>query len=147
MNNIGSKLKELRKRSGLSGNAVVSELSRRGFDIKDKTLYGYETGKNMPNADLFLELCMIYNCRNILTEFGKIAVDYSIPADAEMHFLKKYRDLDEHGKQIVDVVLEVEHERVTSDNEDYLMPQAAHNDKGEDPEEQALTNEDLGEIE
>ena len=50
-------LKECRKKNKFSVDYVANELKSQGFEIAPKTLYGYETGKNQPNADIFLCLC------------------------------------------------------------------------------------------
>lgn len=61
---IAGMLKELREHSKMSGSAVTDKLKEYGFNISDKTLYGYEKGVSMPNADMFVSLCFIYNCTN-----------------------------------------------------------------------------------
>lgn len=63
---IAQILKSLRKQSGLTAQQVAQILNQKGFNISFKTIYGYEKGIAMPNADMFLELCKIYNCSNPL---------------------------------------------------------------------------------
>ena len=55
-------LKQLRSASGLSGRDVARKLALYGISLSEKTLYGYENGVSMPNADVFLALCSIYDC-------------------------------------------------------------------------------------
>ncbi len=57
---IASFLKQLRKTSGLSANDVIEKLKKYSIDISAKTLYGYESGLSMLNADAFVSLCRIY---------------------------------------------------------------------------------------
>lgn len=68
---------------------------------------------------------------------------------AEIDHIKKFRDLDDHGKDIVSTVLEKEHIRFKSEQEknrlSHLMPVAAHNDNL-DEEQQRLMKEDLDEL-
>lgn len=64
--NIASTLKELRTASKLSAKEVSERLTIYNITISTKTLYGYESGLSMPNADTFLALCKIYNCENPL---------------------------------------------------------------------------------
>ena len=52
----------------------------------------------MPNADIFIELCKIYECNNILEVFSEMKIDYSIPDDSTMSVAKKYSALDDYGK-------------------------------------------------
>ena len=47
-------LKQLRSASGLSGRDVARKLALYGISLSEKTLYGYENGVSMPNADVFL---------------------------------------------------------------------------------------------
>lgn len=74
----------------------------------------------------------------------------------EMEHIKKYRTLDEHGKEMVDFTLLKEWERVSSytetvtpspyvvnDDSDYLRPVAAHNDYITDDEELQNTKDDI----
>lgn len=68
-NNIGDILKQQRKTSGLSADHVVGCLKEYGIEIKAKTLYGYENHISMPNADVFIALCKIYNCNSIMDFF------------------------------------------------------------------------------
>ena len=103
MCSIGEKLRILREKNNLTRKEAVIKLHHLGIDISDKTLYGYESGRNSANADMFLALCRIYNCRNIASEFS----------DTMDEILEKYRTLDNHGKEMVDLVLTKEWERST----------------------------------
>jgi len=67
---IANFLKQLRKTSGLSANDVVEKLKNYNIDISAKTLYGYESGLSMLNADAFVSLCRIYKCDNPMDMFG-----------------------------------------------------------------------------
>ena len=110
---ISSLLKQLRKTSALSANDVVNRLREYDIDISAKTLYGYESGLSMPNADAFIALCKIYKCDNPLDIFGSSTINPS-----EQSLLEKYRDLDDHGREVVALVLDKEHERyIASINE------------------------------
>lgn len=73
----------------------------------------------------------------------------------EMEHIKKYRTLDEHGKEMVDFTLLKEWERVSSymetvtpspyvvnDNSDYLRPVAAHNSYITDDDEELQNTKD-----
>lgn len=108
---LGNRLKNLREESKKSAKEVSAELSEMGFSVSDKTIYGYESGIRMPNADVFMAMCQIYNCTNILEIFKNIKVDYSVPDDHEWSIIEKYRTLDDYGTDMVDTVLEKEYER------------------------------------
>lgn len=105
---MGSTLRELRERENLTIKDVISELDKRGISISDKALYSYESGKRAASADMFLALCEIYKCNNILEIFSNVEVDYSVPTDAEWVIIEKYRSLDPVGRDLVDHVLKVE---------------------------------------
>lgn len=108
---LGTVLRELRKKKKLTAKETVDKLLSMGYEISDKTLSGYETGIRMPNADVFMALCKIYDCRNILQIFSFVKADYSIPTDDEWLIIEKYRFLDPHGKKMVDFTLNEEWER------------------------------------
>ncbi len=105
---ISTMLKRLRKASCYSAREVTEKLLSQNISISEKTLYGYESGLSMPNADTFLALCGIYGCDNPLSFLG----DSEIQAEEYAH-IKKYRVLDVHGKKAVDSILDLEYDRMT----------------------------------
>jgi len=111
--NIGEQLKKLRENNGMTRKDAADKLKGLGIDISDKTLYGYESGRNSANADMFLALCRIYKCNNVMETFSDSVSDVLF-TNEEWEIIEKYRDLDDHGKEIVDIVLDKEHARVTS---------------------------------
>ena len=110
MNNIGNKLKELRERNGLTRKEAVDKLHSIGIDISDKTLYGYESGRNSANADMFLSLCKIYDCNDIMATFYD-SVDDVLFTNEEWKIIEKYRDLDPYGQETVNYILDGEAQR------------------------------------
>ena len=139
MVDIGDKLRKLRERNNLTRKEAVDKLQSLGIEISDKTLYGYESGRNAANADMFLALCKIYNCTNIANEFSNNSEDVLF-TNAEWDIIEKYRTLDSHGKKMVDFTLNEEWLRSTQPLEertmidlslfreevDHFEPQAAH---------------------
>lgn len=111
--NIGEQLKKLRENNGMTRKDAADKLKGLGIDISDKTLYGYESGRNSANADMFLALCRIYKCNNVMETFSDSVSDVLF-TNEEWEIIEKYRDLDDHGKEMVDIVLDKEHARVTS---------------------------------
>lgn len=102
-NNISSKLKEFRKFSGESVDDVCAYLRECGFDISTKTMYSYESGYRMPNADVFLALCVHYGCIDVLFDFGyspKRMHSGSVSSD-EQAILDKYNELPDSGKDMI----------------------------------------------
>lgn len=83
--------------------------------IKSTTLSNYENGVTEPDIDTFLKLCDLYDL-----DFAELLGEgygYKVPgADfdikrSEIDFIKRYRKLDDHGKEIVSFVLQKEYER------------------------------------
>lgn len=101
--NISSVLKQLRKTSQQTAVDVIEKLKEYQIDISAKTLYGYENGISMPNADVFVALCQIYNCDNPMNVFGNSGIEPN-----ELMLLEKYRSLDSFGQETVSYILERE---------------------------------------
>lgn len=51
--NVGERLKKLREVNNMTRKEAADKLRELGIDISDKTLYGYESGRNSANADMF----------------------------------------------------------------------------------------------
>lgn len=98
--NVALMLKKMRKESGLSSSDVVSELEHKGITIAAKTLYGYENGVSMPNADIFMELCAIYNCANPLDSVADLP-------DNNQKVLALFGRLNEEGQERIIEELEM----------------------------------------
>ncbi|MBR3785982.1 MAG: helix-turn-helix transcriptional regulator [Firmicutes bacterium] len=84
--------------------------------IKNTTLSNYENGVTEPDIDTFLQLCELYELdyAEILADAYGLSVqndDFEIK-NSELELIKKYRALDAHGKEMLDIVLEKEYERV-----------------------------------
>ena len=67
---IGSRLRSLREKVGISAKDVPDLLKSRGFEIKYSTYMGYENNNSIPNADVFLALCEIFQVHDVLRSFG-----------------------------------------------------------------------------
>lgn len=106
---IANTLKRLREQTGLTADEVGSKIGKSG-----KTVNAWENGRGQPDADVLIELCKIYKVDNILAEFNStLKSNYSLNHD-EQNIINKYRELDEFGKKAVNVVIEVEIERMNS---------------------------------
>lgn len=105
-----TKLKEGRTNKGLKQSDVATKIG-----VKGNTLSNYENGVSEPDIDTFCALCDIYDldAAELLGEAYGLGVqgsDFSIKP-SEIEYIKKYRDLDEHGKKMVDFTLQEEYER------------------------------------
>lgn len=110
---IGEILKKCRLNSERSVKQISDILVSKGFKASEKTIYSWENGNSQPTPDAFLLMCKLYNVTDILKTFGYAdtsATDISSPEDYE--YIKKYRELDDHGKDMVDTVLQKEFDRI-----------------------------------
>ena len=108
---IGQKLRVLREDKGYNANDVSDLLQQRyGLDVNYKTIYNYEKGRSSPDVDIFLALCKIYGCRDVLYEFGYTDIKeiYNIHNSEEKEVIEKYRKLPESGKDMIRGALGIE---------------------------------------
>lgn len=124
---IGSRLKERRKSLKMTIKDVVTLLSSHGINISEKTLYSWEGCHRQPDADTFVLLCKIYNIKDAIDYFittkevnKPLSIDNLSVTSLEQSHLKKYRALDERGKQTVDTVLESQYQIAMSQKESSL---------------------------
>lgn len=151
---IGNRIKEARERQGLTQIELGKLVGVTGSSITN-----YENETSHPKEAIMYKLIntlkvdanyLFQDCVNLPKETNDVTL-------AEYDHIKKYRDLDQHGKKMVDFTLNEEWERATALEEerskvipietkeetpDYLKPVAAHNDK-EDEEQLALMQEDI----
>ena len=86
--------------------------------VKGNTLSNYENGVSEPDIDTFCALCDIYELdpAEILGEAYGLNVqgsDFNIKP-SEIDMIKEYRTLDEHGQEIVRILLQKEYERCSA---------------------------------
>ena len=148
--NIGKTLKELRLNANLSQKQAYEYIG-----VAQSTFSSWETGKAEPPTDILLKLCKLYRVDDVLTAFGYDGYneDGSIKLNLEeIETIEKYRGLDDHGREMVNIVLDKEYERVTSLNKvahiedartQYAPADAAHERMGEHSEEDRLNDENL----
>lgn len=107
------RLKTARISNGLKQQDVAEQMG-----IKANTISNWEKGRTEPDIDSFVKLCDIYkiDCASLLSDvyaFERIGTDISL---SEYDYIKKYRALDNIGRQHVDTVLTWETERVFHQN-------------------------------
>lgn len=117
---IGSVLREYRKKENISVKQVSNFLTSKGFRASEKTIYSWEKGGSQPSPDAFLLLCKLYNISNILDTFG-YAKDkksgFNLSIDETAH-IKKYRQLDDYGKTVVDSVIDLALKRLPAEEKE-----------------------------
>lgn len=120
------KLKEGRSNAGLKQSDVAQKIG-----LKGNTLSNYENGVSEPDIDTFCALCDIYNLdvSDILGEAYGLNVagtDFDIKP-SEIEHIKKYRDLDDHGREMVDFTLQKEWERSVAARDKKVVEYPAQN--------------------
>lgn len=144
------RLKESRIKSGLTQEQLAEKLG-----VAKSTLSGYESGNREPTIATIAKVLDILNidANYLYQDETKALTELIVDRDKKM-LLKKYSDLDDHGREMVDFTLQKEWERSTSLIEksnvsefpQHLEAKAAHNDFSNDAEQQRLMKEDLEEL-
>ena len=105
---IGDRIKERRLELGLT----QSQLSQM-TDIKSTTISNYENNISSPNDDNIYKLLTALKCdANYLFEWEEIK-NFTVSFPEKQH-IKKYRTLDEYGKEAVESILDIEYKRCES---------------------------------
>lgn len=126
---FGEKIKESRKAQKLTQKQLADAIGAKHNSVSD-----WENDKNKPDPDTIKLLCGVLKITpNYLLKTSED--DFS---PKEKLIIKKYRDLDIHGRKMVDFTLNEEWERSTAETKvvsmaikedtDYLAVKAAHND-------------------
>lgn len=107
---FASRIKEQRERIGLSRKDLADLMG-----ITASAVANYENGISSPKAELLYSLMDALKCdanylyQDEMDETGGVPIKLLY---AEYEHIKKYRALDEHGKKIVDLVLDEELRRM-----------------------------------
>ena len=107
---IGERLRTLRRENGMSKRELVSMLP-----LNYSTYANYESGFREPNSEVLQVLAKHFNVSIDyiigITENRKKADEVAVLTESEHEHIMKYRSLDEHGREIVDLILTKEYER------------------------------------
>lgn len=101
---IGSVLKGLRIDNGKTQKEVAEILGRT-----QQIIGHWETGYSQPDANTLFKLCEIYGT-TVDEAFG-FKREKLLVTKKDIEILRKYHDLDLHGREMVDFTLEKEYER------------------------------------
>lgn len=124
MKTIGDRIRERRKELDMSAEDMAEKLGKNRA-----TIYRYESGdiKTLPSD-------VLEPIARVLQTTPADLLGYSDPremirtesfSENEIKLINKYRDLDAHGRDMVDTVAEKEHERCSKE---HLLPLAAHHE-------------------
>ena len=103
---FGEKIRESRKQKGLTQKQLADLIGAAHNSISD-----WENNKNKPDPDTIELLCGVLK----ITPNYLLASTEDDFSPREKGIIKKYRDLDPHGKEMVDFTLLKEWERSTAD--------------------------------
>lgn len=105
-----------------AANISQKELAKR-LGVVPSRISNWETGANCPTIDILFEVCEILNV-SINDIYGVYPDSKFVLKYGEQDLLKKYRGLDEHGKEMVDFTLEKEYERSVAEKKksDKVVP-------------------------
>ena len=116
---FGEKLKIARTSAGLKQAELAKQLNTTG-----NTISNWENNVSKPDLDMLAYICGVLNVKASFFLESKVPEDgVSLP---ELKIIKKYRSLDEHGKEMVDFTLEKEYERSVAEKKksDNVVPMA-----------------------
>lgn len=108
---FGEKIRNARKIKGLTQKQLADKIGAKHNSISD-----WENDKNKPDPDTIELIC------GILEMTPNYLLDRVYDCETspfELDIIKKYRSLDEHGKRIVDLILNEEYNRI-EDSVDFI---------------------------
>ena len=124
---IGSRIKERREQLNLTQPELAALLG-----VSKGTVGNYESNVSSPNEKILFKLFEVLNCdANFLYQDNMIQSNQNLNSE-ELEHIKKYRALDEHGKEMVDFVLSKEYERIN--NQTTVIFRAAKSEDNHPPE-------------
>ena len=120
---IGYRIKEARERMGLTQTKLGALIGVTGSAITN-----YEKETSHPKEQIIYKLMETLNvdANYLFQDAVKIKNQQNDVTLAEYDYIKKYRDLDDHGREMVDFTLTKEWERSTAEkNTGKVIPLAA----------------------
>ena len=110
---FGSRLKDLREKKGLKQQELADILG-----IKNTAISNYELGISSPKEEIMFKIFEYFNVTPNYMFQDEININCEHNFNlVEIETIKKYRTLDEHGKKIVDFILDEEYTRCSNTSE------------------------------
>ena len=103
---IGTRIKMRREELGMTQPELACLIG-----VSKGSIGNYESGISRPNEDILIKLFSALDCDANYLYFDDINKSEDILDSGEKNIIKKYRVLDEHGKDMVDTVLDKEYSR------------------------------------
>ncbi len=108
MSFIGEQIKKYRNMRGMTQQDIADALG----ESSGRVIYNWEKGIGRPDCDKLAKLCDLLGVSADELIGCKSMAQH--PTATEWTTLQKYRALDEHGKEVVDYMIDSEYKRVTA---------------------------------
>lgn len=141
--NISKNIAKYRESAGMSQKEFAKRLG-----VAPSRVSNWETYANCPTIDILFEVCEVLGV-SINDIYGVYPESSFILKYEEQELIKKYRELDAHGKEMVDFTLHKEWERSVSIEKVVTfspVTHAAHNDHQNEDGEQEKMQADLSNL-
>lgn len=120
---FGSRLKQRREELGLKQSELGQMLGITGSAIGN-----YENDVSSPKAEILYQVFDVLKCdANYLFQDEMNVSETNDFTVSEKFIIKKYRALDEHGKKIVDIVIEEETSRIKKAKQEKIVIKDSNN--------------------
>ncbi len=106
MDTLGAQIKKYRKFRKMTQKQLAEKLGESSGSV----IYNWEKGIGRPDCDKLVRLCDVLDISADELLGCKFMSQH--PTVAEWSTLQKYRALDEHGKEVVDYMIDSEYKRV-----------------------------------
>ena len=116
MKNLGDRIRECRTLR----NMTQDDLAKAMGESSGRVIYTWEKGTCKPDAYKLVKLAEVLNIS--VDELLGCKTIVHRPSEAEWASIMKYRLLDQHGKEMVDFVLDSEYERVLAPRKQKAKP-------------------------
>lgn len=103
---IGDRIRSFRIEKGLTQNQLAELLG----ESSGRVVYAWEKGNGKPDCDKTAKLCAVLG----VSADELLGCKTDAPTLSEWSMIKKYRVLDEHGKELTDYVLNSEYNRTVA---------------------------------
>lgn len=112
---LGERIRKARDAKGLKQSELAEMIEVKSAGV----ISNWEKDINKPDADKIIRLCEVLNISaSYLLDYYGNTINVSFE---EQDHIKKYRALDEHGKKIVDFILNEEYDRSTEQESGELI--------------------------
>lgn len=118
MTTLGIRIKKAREDIGMSQSELALAI---GIKPSSGVISNWERDLNKPDAEKIIKLCEVLDISvsYLLDYYGKSDFECTL---SEQQLIEKYRNLDNHGIQAVNSILDIEYDRCVKDQEEIYYP-------------------------